>query len=359
MKVAMIGVSQQESIALHVAALSSRLAEQGVMVTIYADSPQKLSVVAGVNVKTVVLGNVPFVYGFLSVCAALRDGCRIIHFHAPEVAVWAVLARIGGARVVLTLHTPAQDGQRATSGRITRLVEAISVRCAHHVVVFSLALKQALYHRYRCLAELIPNGVSEVPLADITPMALAPFGLQPRRYVLHIGRFLPERRLHELIDAFLLANLPGWKLACVGAADPDDDYACGLMQRASANVCFISAQKTPALIQLYAQCGVFALPASHEGVPLALFEAMCLGPPVVLSDISSHRALGLPEDCYFPLGDVAALSRRLRDVALGRNDQEAWRAWSDMTLRRYDWTSIAERTVAMYRALLRGGRPEP
>jgi glycosyltransferase involved in cell wall biosynthesis len=294
MKVAMIGSFNRERVALHVEALASRLVAQGVRVAIYADSSHRISAAGQVSVKNVALGGIPFLHGFLSVCAALLDGSRIIHFHGAQVAVWAMLARMCGARVVLTLHPSPEGCGTGKWHSATQLIEGVSVRCADHVVVLSLAQQQVLYRRYRCWAEVIPNGLNVAPLADITPSALTPFGLQPRRYVLHVGCFLPERRLHELIDAFLQADLPGWKLACVGDAEPDDDYACGLMRRASANVVFLSPQKTPELIQLYAQCGVFALPASHEGVPLALFEAMCLGPPVILSDISAHRALGLP-----------------------------------------------------------------
>jgi len=49
------------------------------------------------------------------------------------------------------------------------------------------------------------------------------------------------------------------------------------------------------------------LPSYHEGLPIALLEALSFGLSVVISDIPANAELKLEPECYFPVGNVAAL----------------------------------------------------
>ena len=50
-----------------------------------------------------------------------------------------------------------------------------------------------------------------------TQQALADLGLEPGRYILAVGRLVPEKGFHHLVEAFVAAR-PGCKLAIAGAA---------------------------------------------------------------------------------------------------------------------------------------------
>lgn len=67
------------------------------------------------------------------------------------------------------------------------------------------------------------------------------------------------------------------------------------------------------LAELFANAALFVLPSSHEGMPIALLEAMAHGLPVLASDIVANRQLGLPAGDYFPLGNVDALSSAIAE----------------------------------------------
>ena len=180
---------------------------------------------------------------------------------------------------------------------------------------------------------------------------LQKFGLAAGRYVLMVSRLVPEKRHTDLIEAFADAKLDGWKLVLVGASEYPDAYAAAVTARAQATAGAVMAgyQSGLALRELYTHAGIFVLPSSHEGLPIALMEALSYGLPVVASDIPAHLEIGLDDTHYFRLGDVSALADRLASFA--RNPwpselREKTRSW---LAEREDWRSVAERTLGCYR----------
>ena len=91
------------------------------------------------------------------------------------------------------------------------------------------------------------------------------------------------------------------------------------------------------------------LPSSHEGLPIALLEALSYGLPVLASDIPANLEVGLPAAQYFPLGDAAALARGMRALAAEKLDADVVGARREWVASRYDWRRIAERTLGVYR----------
>jgi len=369
MKVAIVGLrgfpDVQGGVEKHVESLAPLLARKGLEVTVYVRSPYMRHVQGdrwnGVRLRRIWCPVNKFsetlVHTFLSVWAAFFDGHRVIHFQAIGPAFFVPMARLLGMRVVMTHH--GCDYQRQKWGRLARAYlrcsEWLGVRFSHRVVVISGSIQRFIKARFDRDTELVPNGVSAFPDDDIRPEALKPFGLTSGRYILHVGRFVPEKRHLDLIEAFARAELPGWKLAFVGAADHEDVYSALVMSHASDSVRFLGRQKPRELAQLYAQCGMFVLPSSHEGLPIALLEAMSLGAPFVLSDIEPHTELQLPESCYFPLGDTLALAEGIGHLALRPDAGRRWSHWAEWVRLHYDWTSIAERTALIYQPVVAGG----
>jgi glycosyltransferase involved in cell wall biosynthesis len=174
------------------------------------------------------------------------------------------------------------------------------------------------------------------------------YGLTPQRYIIQVSRLVPEKRQLDLITAFKAAGLPGWKLLLVGGAQGSQRYANLVRERIAddesiLNTGFLSSAE---VLELLKHAGIFALPSSHEGLPISLLEAMKSGTPVVASDIPANREMRLDEQSYFRVGDTDTLCQRLRELAaLSPEKRRCLAKHLNGLCARYDWDTIAESTM--------------
>jgi len=283
----------------------------------------------------------------------------VLHVQAIGPALMVPLARLLGLRVVVTHHGPDYDRQKwgYFARLVLRLGERFGMRWSNDRIVISEVIRSLVKRKHGWDSTLIPNGVVLPEMPD-TMGALVAFGLDPGKYVLLVSRLVPEKRHLDLIEAFQHAALPGWKLAIVGASDHPDAYVRKVLDAAAATpgVVCTGLQTGLALRELYTHAGIFVLPSSHEGLPIAMLEALSYGLPVVASDIPANLEVGLSAEHYFPLGDVAALAAHMRDFAaqtLTVEARESRRAWVSG---RFDWKDIARRTLEVYQTVVYGAK---
>lgn len=103
---------------------------------------------------------------------------------------------------------------------------------------------------------------------------------------------------------------------------------------------FIKGRK---LHSLLTNCKCYCLPSSHEGLPIALLEAMSYGVKVVVSDIPANQEVGLPKDDYFHCGNVDELAEKLGEII------EAPLRHINYDMSKYDWDSIAQQVIDIYK----------
>lgn len=298
-----------------------------------------------------------FLHSVFGVVYAVFSRPDVLHVHAIGPAIVTPLARLFGLRVLVTHHGP--EYQREKWGPFARAVlrtgERFGMRYANARIAISETIASHIQSRFGVDCDRIPNGVviRESPTASDH---VERFGLARERYFLQVSRIVPEKRQLDLIRAFEAAQIPGWRLALVGGQG-DDPYSRSVVAAAEgAGVVLTGALTGEPLSQLFAHAGGFVLPSSHEGLPIALLEALSFGLPVLASDIPAHTEINLEPDAYFPCGNIEALAEGLRRLAAARRDSDAIAARRAFVRDRYDWDEIAVQTAAVYRRITSSAR---
>jgi glycosyltransferase involved in cell wall biosynthesis len=298
-----------------------------------------------------------FVHSFLGVLWAACTRPDILHIHAIGPALFTPLARALGLRVIVTHHVLNYENEKwGTLARSTlRLGERVGMIFANSRIAVSRELAHRMERIYRVPVRAIPNGIAKPQQVRSTAI-LQSFGLAPYRYVLMVARIDEQKRQLDLLQAFARAEQNGWKLALAGGADYGGDYARAVLDcaRKTPGVVILGHQSGEELAQLYMHAGVFVLPSSHEGQPIAVLEALSYGCTAILSDIPAHQDLALPGIELFPVGDIASLADRLQTCLRRSAKQRLDAAERERVMRAHDWGYIAQKTLDVYIAALCG-----
>lgn len=280
----------------------------------------------------------------------------ILHIHGIGPALLAPAAKRLGLSVVMTHHGP--DYKRAKWGRAARQVlkrgERNGVLASDAVISISNGIREDLRALYGRDSFLIPNGVTVRKPAP-PGAGLGRFGLLPGKYMFLACRFVEEKGIHDLIAAYSALKAPGHKLVIAGDADHETEYSKRVKQLAASTegVVLAGFQTGETLSELFSNAACFVLPSYHEGLPIALLEALSYGLPSLVSDIPAHRELPLNGEVYFKPGDREALAKAL-SIAMEGGFEAERRKYTGIIEARFDWDSIAASTLDVYREVLIG-----
>lgn len=279
-------------------------------------------------------------------------GADIVHVHAIGPALVVPLARFLGLKVVFTHHGPDYDRDKwgLPAKLMLKMGQSFGCRCANHVIVISEVIKNLIADvcGRKKNVHLIYNGV---PTPEICkePEYFKSLGIEEGKYILGMCRFVPEKHLHDLVEAYktLPASLRREvKLVLAGDTDFEDDYSRSLKQMAKDNgVVLTGFVRGTKLHSLLSNALCYSLPSSHEGLPIALLEAMSYKLPVITSSIPANLEVGLDPKCYHKVGDVDALAQKLVAIV----NQPLQRVDYDMS--RYNWDEIAKQVSEVYEAI--------
>ncbi len=293
------------------------------------------------------------IHTFRAINEAKRLKADILHIHAIGPALLVPYAKILGMKVVFTHHGPDYDRDKwgFAAKTMLKLGERMGCMFADEVIVISDVIRNLIKRKYNRTSHvhLIYNGVSQPEICDY-PEYFNELGIEKGKYILGMCRFVPEKNLHHLVEAFTkIKNRDGAediKLVLAGDTDFEDDYSRNLKEMARKNgVVLTGFIKGKKLHSLLTNCRAYCLPSSHEGLPIALLEAMSYGVKVIVSDIPANKEVGLPESDYFPVGNVDALEEKLKAV-IGQPLQHI-----DYDMKKYDWEKIADQIKDVYSEL--------
>jgi starch synthase len=291
------------------------------------------------------------VHTFLGVLYARAQNPDILHIHAIGPSLLVPFAKLLGLKVVVTNHGPDYDRQKwgKLAKKVLMLGEKFGSKYANKVIVISNVIKKIQEDRYdRRDCELVYNGVNLATKSTQTDY-IDSLGIEVGNYCIAVGRFVEEKGFHDLIKAYnkIDTNI---KLVVVGDADHEDDYSISLKKMAKENdvilTGFIKGEK---LNHIFSHAKLFVMPSYHEGLPIALLEAMSYNLDVLVSNIPANVEVQLDESDYFKVGDTDDLASKLQ-VKLAKTQT---RDFQKIIEEKYNWDLIAKQTKQIYEEILK------
>lgn len=174
-------------------------------------------------------------------------------------------------------------------GRINKLITKALYPMADHVLAVSKGVAADLQQHYRVPSDRIAVIYNPYDLERIAKLASQPPELRvDGRYIVSVGRLVPNKNFALLIRAYHLAN-PAEKLVILGEG-PERENLQQLIDELQLQdrVILAGFSQNPFAIMKHAECAVFSSLA--EGFPNALAEAMALSLPVIATDCDSGPA---------------------------------------------------------------------
>lgn len=326
MKIAMLGSrgipARYSGVETCVENLATRLVQRGHEVTVYC-RPHVVTWQAPLykGVRLVKLPTIRNMYLDTLVHTALCTAHMLLRVR-PDVALYFIagnspvvgLARLAG--VPTALNVDGLDSQRAKWGKRARiyllLAEWLSAYLPHRTITDSQVVQRLYERRFHRHSTFIPYG-AEVP-APSGDEYLRRYNLQPRRYLLMVGRLVPENGAHVLLDAYrrLRTEMP---LVIVGDAPYADAYLSSLRENAPEGVIFTGYLFGEGYHQLLHHAYLFVLASEVGGTHPVLVEAMAAGNCIVANDHAPNmEVLGDAGLSYSGHGGAPDLARVLQRV---------------------------------------------
>lgn len=370
MKIVVIGTRGipdiQGGVETHCRELYPRIASMGHDVTVirripYVDRKHPMTEYEGVHLVDMYAPRSKsleaIVHTLLGVFKARRLNADVVHVHAIGPALVVPLIRLFGMKAVMTHHGPDYDRQKwgRFAKAMLKLGQSVGARFSNKVIVISNVIAGIVADKCgRRDTELIYNGVT-MPEPTAATDAIEGLGLAGGDYILAMGRFVKEKGFHDLVEAYkrLPASLrERYRLVVAGDSDHPDAYYKELKKTGAETAGVIMPGYVSGELrhQLLSHAALFAMPSYHEGLPIALLEALSYGLDVAVSDIPANVIAPLDRGGdYFHTGDVESLTEILTSKLRAAADGNHTRRKYDLTP--YDWDSIAAATVAVYESI--------
>lgn len=370
MKIAMFGhkrlPSREGGVEIVVEALASRMAAMGHAVTCYNRGGHHVGGAqfdtnltgeyAGIVLKTVPTfdkkGLAAVTSSFFAALCASFSRARVVHIHAEGPAFMCWLPKLFGKRVVVTVHGLDWQREKWKQGfgaKYIRAGEKMAVRFADHIVVLSRNVQQYFLDTYGRKTVYIPNGVTQperIPASEITDR----YGLRKDEYILFLGRLVPEKGIHYLIEAFSKVQTDK-KLVIAGGASDSDDYVRRLQNMASTDprILFTGFVQGTLLQALYSNAYLYVLPSDVEGMPLSLLEAMSYGNCCLVSDISECTEVVEDKAASFEKANISDLRAKLQLLCDTPSHVEDYKRGAQAFIcNKYNWDAITQQTLELY-----------
>ena len=277
----------------------------------------------------------------------------VVHIHAEGPAAFCWIPKLFHKKVIVTVHGLDWQREKWKSGfgsKFIHLGEKMAVNYADEIIVFSKGVQEYFHSTYNRKTVFIPNGVNR-PQKSVTKEIFEKFNLEKDSYILYLGRIVPEKGEHYLVEAFRNVKT-NKKLVIAGGTSDTDEYIENLKKLAANDdrIIFTGFVQGKILEELYSNAYLYVLPSDLEGMPLSLLEAMSYGNCCLVSNIKECTEVVEDKAFIFEKSNVKDLQKKLQYIVDNENIVKEYKeSATDFICNKYNWDDIVDDTLKLYK----------
>lgn len=349
--------------------LASRLTARGHEVVVYCRPhvvDRKLSTYKGAELVHLRTVQNKYLDTFVHTLFSALHAARVTR---PDVALFFIagnsplclLTRWASIPSVINVDGLDSDRRKwpAFAKAYLRFAERTSPRWADQAITDSHAVADIYQRRYGEQIGVVPYGVED-PGYDGAE-TLQRLGLEPRRYILFVGRLEPENNPHLLVEAFARISCSvtrGMKLAIVGGAPYADEYIQQVWRAADPRVVFPGYVFGRGYWELQRHAYLFCAPTEVGGTHPVILEALAAGNCVLVNDHRPNAETVGDAGIYFSgRAGVDDLTVKLKRLLDDPQLVAEYRERAHERARDYSWHAVTDQYEQLLRTVCEARGP--
>jgi L-malate glycosyltransferase len=282
----------------------------------------------------------------------------VIHTQRPDMMFPFVLFFRGSAKIC-TIHGLAHEKifikRGKIVGRIYNLLEDIALRDTDAIIAVSDETKESYLQKSPWLKDkitVIPPGFDDNKFRPLDKNELrGKYGFNiDDNIILYVGRFVKEKRIDVLLDAFkeIEAEIKSAKLVLVGDGVEKQKIETLIKKLRIKNTVLMDTMNHDQIPEIMNCADVFALTSSYEGMPTVVLEALACGIPVVSTNVGDvHKVVKNDITGYIVENPPNSneIKNKIITVLLNKNKFE--NNCPSIT-HEYSWSCVSKKIIEIY-----------
>jgi glycosyltransferase involved in cell wall biosynthesis len=290
---------------------------------------------------------------FISIIHATFQKYDIAYFCIVGNSPLTLLTRLIGVKTILNV-----DGEDWKRGKwkgmekwYLKFCERLATVFPHVVISDSQVIRERYLREYHSKTVFIPYGANIIRSADAS--YLRKYGLEKDKYILFVGRLVPENNAHLLIQSFQ-ALKTDCKLLIIGDAPYSEEYQKNLTKNCDKNIIFTGYVFGEGYQSLSSHCYLFVLPSAVDGTRPVLLDQMGFGNCVLVNSTPANlEVIGDAGALFEGTEGINGLTSKLEQLLGNRAKVIEYRGKAVQRVRKlYSWEAVTTKYEALFADLI-------
>jgi len=279
----------------------------------------------------------------------VKNRADVIHLQSGANSIWAMFLRLFGKKVYVSQF--AMDWKRAIWPWYAKMFyhfsNYLTAFIPNKVIFDNIYTKDYFEKKFHRHFDFVPYG-SEVKITSQSDTVFKTIGVKPGDYYLFVGRFIPDKGVHLLVEAFQKVKTDK-KLVLIGGSPTPTNYEKKVMDTSDERIIFpgyIYGDDTNILIK---NAFVYVQPSLIEGLSPVILTVMGLGTPLICSDIVENKFITGENATHFIKGNADDLAEK---ITYTFNNQAQIRILAEKgqkdILERFNWDTITDQYIKIF-----------